>query len=103
MIAHELSEAQLVELARRTEGYSGGDIATLIESACWMPVKHAVHRGTLEQGSPQPLRPANLTDFKKAHRSYAPSVKKSDLMRFQAQNLWCTMRRMAGSIRQTMT
>ena len=64
MIAHELSEAQLVELARRTEGYSGGDIATLIESACWMPVKHAVHRGTLEQGSPQPLRPANLIDFK---------------------------------------
>jgi len=106
-ISSDLSESDFDRLVERTHGYSGSDLRHLVQEACQGPVRDAFARGRKSGGEggapgvPSPgegsgaaaaalmaedLRPVVLADFRRAVRVQQPSVKPSDIVRYDEYN-----------------
>ncbi|ADY00631.1 MAG: CDC48 family AAA ATPase [Vulcanisaeta sp.] len=73
----------LKDLARRTEGYTGADLAALVREAAMLAL-----RETIRSNSNQ-VRPVDIEHFEEALKVVPPSLAKQDIARFEemARNL----------------
>ncbi|TLS30397.1 hypothetical protein PpBr36_03098 [Pyricularia pennisetigena] len=80
-LKHCLTESDVEELVRLTEGYSGSDITHLARQASYGPLRshgEAVLRMTSEE-----IRPIDMSDFVACLRTVRPSVNQSSLKQFE--------------------
>jgi len=73
----------LRDLARRTEGYTGADLAALVREAAMLAL-----RETIRSNSNQ-VKPVDIEHFEEALKAVPPSLSKQDIARFEemARNL----------------
>ncbi|MFX1418024.1 MAG: AAA family ATPase [Promethearchaeota archaeon] len=72
-----LTEEDFIELAVRTEGYSGRDIANICREVIMLPVRELDMGGLLEDSSKEvKVRDINLKDFKKTLKKVKPMTTK---------------------------
>ncbi|MGC8543956.1 MAG: AAA family ATPase, partial [Vulcanisaeta sp.] len=73
----------LRDLARRTEGYTGADLAALVREAAMLAL-----RETIRSNSGQ-VKPVDIEHFEEALKTVPPSLSKQDIARFEemARNL----------------
>jgi len=73
----------LRDLARRTEGYTGADLAALVREAAMLAL-----RETIKSNSNQ-VKPVGIEHFEEALKAVPPSLSKQDIARFEemARNL----------------
>ncbi|MFX1575026.1 MAG: AAA family ATPase [Promethearchaeota archaeon] len=70
-----LSEEDFVELAVRTEGYSGRDIANVCREVIMLPVRELDMSGLLDNSSKEvKVRDINLKDFKNSLKKVKPMI-----------------------------
>ncbi|MFX0106100.1 MAG: AAA family ATPase [Candidatus Hodarchaeota archaeon] len=78
-----LSEEDFIELAVRTEGYSGRDIANICREVIMLPVRELDMGGLLEDSSKEvKVRDINLKDFKKTLKKVKPMTHKALLKQY---------------------
>ncbi len=76
-VTSSLSDEDFVELAVRTEGYSGRDIANICREVIMLPVRELDMGGLLEDSSKEvKVRDINLKDFKKTLKKVKPMTNK---------------------------
>ncbi|MCG2880776.1 MAG: AAA family ATPase, partial [Vulcanisaeta sp.] len=73
----------LRDLARRTEGYTGADLAALVREAAMLAL-----RETIKSGSGQ-AKPVGIEHFEEALKIVPPSLTRQDIARYEeiARNL----------------
>lgn len=73
-----LSEEDFIELAVRTEGYSGRDIANICREVIMLPIRELDMSGLLEEGDKEvKVRDIALKDFKKTLKKVKPMTHKA--------------------------
>eukprot|EP00301_Raphidiophrys_heterophryoidea_P009255 c1361_g1_i1.p1 GENE.c1361_g1_i1~~c1361_g1_i1.p1 ORF type:complete len:545 (-),score=141.14 c1361_g1_i1:244-1830(-) len=77
----DISPQELVQLVATTQGYSGSDIKALCSEAAMGPVRNA--GANLLNVDVESLRPIRFEDFSAALQIIRPSVKPTDLKRFE--------------------
>ncbi|GAB7353898.1 hypothetical protein MBLNU459_g4249t2 [Dothideomycetes sp. NU459] len=78
---HAIGDAELNELVRRTENYSGSDITALAKDAAMGPLRSLGER--LLHMSPEDIRPINFQDFVASLKNIRPSVGRDGLKPFE--------------------
>lgn len=79
-----LDEDDFVELAVRSEGYSGRDIANVCRETIMLPIRELDMGGLLESSSSEvKLRDVTLNDFKKTIKKVKPMITGKDLKAYQ--------------------
>ncbi|MFO8018658.1 MAG: AAA family ATPase [Promethearchaeia archaeon] len=82
-IESDLEEEDFAELAVRTEGYSGRDIANICREVIMIPVRELDMKGLLEHRDQEvKVRPIKLDDFLKTLKKVKPMTTGKDLERF---------------------
>ncbi|MFX1313024.1 MAG: AAA family ATPase [Promethearchaeota archaeon] len=80
-----LSDEDFIELAVRTEGYSGRDIANVCREVIMLPVRELDMSGLLEDSSKEvKVRNINLKDFKSSLKKVKPMTTKSLMKQYNA-------------------
>lgn len=80
----DLEEEDYVELAVRTEGYSGRDIANICREVIMIPVRELDMKGLLENKNQEvKVRPIQLKDFLKTLKKVKPMTTGKDLEEFE--------------------
>ncbi|MGV9171620.1 MAG: AAA family ATPase, partial [Promethearchaeia archaeon] len=80
----DLEEEDYAELAVRTEGYSGRDIANICREVIMIPVRELDMKGLLEHKDREvKVRPIRLEDFIKTLKKVKPMTTGKDLERFK--------------------
>lgn len=80
---HSLQEGDMMELVRRTKGYSGADLKALCTEAAMGPVRLIIRSGrSIERISEREMPPIAVNDFMEALDAVAPSVSEADLTRY---------------------
>jgi vacuolar protein-sorting-associated protein 4 len=78
-----LSEEDFIELAVRSEGYSGRDIANVCREVIMLPIRELDMSGLLENSTGEiHVRDINLKDFKKALKKVKPMTTKPFLKQY---------------------
>lgn len=75
--AHSLTEVDIQEICKQTEGYSGADVDNLCREAALGPIRSI--RGNILEISPEQVRPISMSDFEKAMSQVRASVSTADL------------------------
>ncbi|MFX0033026.1 MAG: AAA family ATPase [Promethearchaeota archaeon] len=79
-----LTEEDYIELAVRTEGYSGRDISNICREVIMIPVRELDMGGLLEDPEKEVVvRDINLKDFLKTIKKVKPMTTKSELKKYQ--------------------
>lgn len=81
---HSIGDAELLEIAQLTEGYSGADLKSLCREAAMGPLRST--KTSLLDVNAADIRPVMLKDFKGACRRIKPSVGQSELERYVKWN-----------------
>ncbi|ADN51379.1 CDC48 family AAA ATPase [Vulcanisaeta distributa] len=78
----------LRDLARRTEGYTGADLAALVREAAMLALRETIRSNTNQ------VKPVGIEHFEEALKVVPPSLSKQDIARFEemARNLRRTLR-----------
>ncbi|GAB6946639.1 CDC48 family AAA ATPase [Vulcanisaeta sp. JCM 16161] len=78
----------LRDLARRTEGYTGADLAALVREAAMLALRETIRSNTNQ------VKPVGIEHFEDALKVVPPSLSKQDIARFEemARNLRRTLR-----------
>ncbi len=73
----------LRDLANRTEGYTGADLAALVREAAMLALRETIRSNTGQ------VKPVGIEHFEEALRVVPPSLSKQDIVRFEemARNL----------------
>ncbi|WP_243676119.1 AAA family ATPase, partial [Vulcanisaeta distributa] len=73
----------LKDLARRTEGYTGADLAALVREAAMLALRETIRSNTSQ------VKPVGIEHFEEALKVVPPSLAKQDIARFEemARNL----------------
>ncbi len=80
-----LIDEDYIELAARSEGYSGRDISYVCREVIMLPIRELDMSGLLENSNKDvKVRDINLNDFKKALKKIKPMTTKSDLKRYHS-------------------
>ncbi|KAF2459567.1 P-loop containing nucleoside triphosphate hydrolase protein [Lineolata rhizophorae] len=79
---HEVSEEEMKELVRLTDGFSGSDITALAKDAAMGPLRSLGER--LLEMSMDEIRPIRFEDFQASLANIRPSVSKQGLKQFEA-------------------
>ena len=82
---HRLSQKELEELAKLTDGYSGSDLTALAKDAALGPIRE-MGVEQLKQVDTQKVRPIQLKDFLDSLKKIRKSVSPASLMVFQKWN-----------------
>jgi vacuolar protein-sorting-associated protein 4 len=78
-----LTDEDFIELAVRTEGYSGRDIANICREVIMLPVRELDMGGLLEDSSKEVnVRDINLKDFKKTLKKVKPMTSKAFIKQY---------------------
>ncbi|EHA52377.1 vacuolar protein sorting-associated protein 4 [Pyricularia oryzae 70-15] len=80
-LKHCLTESDVEELVRLTEGYSGSDITHLARQASYGPLRS--HGEAVLQMTSEEIRPIDMSDFVACLRTVRPSVNQSSLKQFE--------------------
>jgi vacuolar protein-sorting-associated protein 4 len=84
-INSSLIDEDYIELAARSEGYSGRDISYVCREVIMLPIRELDMSGLLENSNKDvKVRDINLNDFKKALKKIKPMTTKSDLKRYHS-------------------
>ncbi|KAA8905144.1 hypothetical protein DIURU_001572 [Diutina rugosa] len=78
---HTLSEADLLELERLTEGFSGSDITALAKDSAMGPLRSLGDK--LLMTPTEQIRPINIEDFRQSLQYIKPSVSQESLLEYQ--------------------
>lgn len=78
-----LSEEDMKKLIQMTEGYSGADIAALVQEAAMNPVREIPTEHLLNIKDMSEIRPVQLKDFETAMKSVTPTVTMHCLATFE--------------------
>ncbi|MFB6470718.1 MAG: AAA family ATPase, partial [Vulcanisaeta sp. AZ3] len=78
----------LWDLARRTEGYTGADLAALAREAAMLALRETINT--------RQIKPVGIEHFEEALRAVSPSLSRQDIVRFEeiARNLRRALRGM---------
>ncbi len=80
-----LTDEDFIELAVRTEGYSGRDIANICREVIMLPVRELDMSGLLEDSDKEVnVRDINLKDFKKTLKKVKPMTNQALLKQYNA-------------------
>lgn len=82
--AHSLTDADIQEICKQTEGYSGADVDNLCREAALGPIRSI--RGNILEISPEQVRPISMSDFEKAMSQVRASVSTADLAMYLEWN-----------------
>ncbi|EDW11061.2 fidgetin-like protein 1 [Drosophila mojavensis] len=85
-IHHNLSDAQIEELAKLTEGYSGADMDSLCRYAAMQPLR-ALTTAQIDVIDAQQLPAVTMADFTNALQHISKSVSADDVKRYVSWNL----------------
>ena len=78
-----LNDEDYIELAARSEGYSGRDIANVCREVIMMPIRELDMAGLLEKSDQEVnVRDINLNDFKKSLKKVKPMTTSSQLKQY---------------------
>lgn len=75
---HGVTDDEVVEIGKQTEGYSGADMANLCKEAALGPIR-SLPFGQIQSVRPDEVRPINYTDLQDALRQVKASVSEKDL------------------------
>ncbi|RYO75636.1 hypothetical protein DL764_010361 [Monosporascus ibericus] len=78
---HSLTDTDIAELVKLTEGFSGSDITALAKDAAMGPLRSLGE--ALLQMTMDDIRPMELGDFKTSLRNIRPSVSKEGLLEYE--------------------
>ncbi|TID29821.1 hypothetical protein CANINC_001570 [Pichia inconspicua] len=78
---HSLTDSDMKELVKLTEGYSGSDITSLAKDAAIWPIREVGSK--MLSLKELEIRPISLDDFKRSMRNIRPSVNKEGLAKFE--------------------
>jgi len=80
----DLTGEDFVELAVRSEGYSGRDISNVCRETIMIPIRELDMSGILENSKQEvKVRDVTLDDFKKTLKKVKPMIDKKDLKHYQ--------------------
>ena len=80
-----LTEEDFIELAVRSEGYSGRDIANVCREVIMLPIRELDMKGLLESSDQEiNLRDINLNDFKKTLKKVKPMTNEALMKQYNA-------------------
>ncbi|XP_023949744.2 fidgetin-like protein 1 [Bicyclus anynana] len=82
---HELTERDMAEVARLTDGYSGADMKSLCSEAAMGPIR-SVPLSQIVTIDRDKVRPVNVQDFNAALQRIRPSVSQDDLWQYVKWN-----------------
>jgi len=78
-----LNDEDFIELAVRTENYSGRDISNVCREVIMLPIRELDMSGLLENSEKEvKLRDVNLNDFKKTLKKVKPMTSKAILKQY---------------------
>jgi transitional endoplasmic reticulum ATPase len=87
-ISEEMRDDYLRDLARRTEGYTGADLAALVREAAMLALRELIRSGN-SQG-----KVVDIEHFEEALKRVPPSLSKSEIAKFEEVS-----RNLRGSLR----
>ena len=80
-----VTDEDFIELAVRTEGYSGRDIANICREVIMLPIRELDMSGLLEDSDEEvKVRDINLNDFKKTLKKVKPMTNEKIIKQYNA-------------------
>ena len=92
---YSITDKGLLNIVKKTEGYSGSDIRHIIGEAAMEPVRSltdggdgggGAEPGRLQDARPEDMRPVTIEDFKYAVHKCNKSVSENEIERYEAYN-----------------
>lgn len=83
-----LTEEEFRDIANKTDGFSGADMATLCKEAAMFPVRDVMEKQIdIEKVTGSDIRPVQYSDFLQALKNTRPSVSPSEIVHYAEFNI----------------